>query len=602
MPKKNGAMFSDARMLNDGSFTTPQGNLVQTLYVDLSGALPLGGFSVAKASEPRFDLRTTKTIRLSRPGVFRSTGEVLVKDEQEGRARTSTTETVQESAGEEELDRRTRALNAAMRLGHTKMSATGTTRAARTKTAAATVTHGKDGLIYCTSLWPGPHEENAWRRTFPDSYTSVARIYRPTQFAQALGFEVCEHIGAAGKPAPTRATFHGFRTVEVERTSQIVLHGPVVYVEDPYRHIAETEHEAGWARICSMIFVKSRDYAAQKEYRFALLSIRPEVGEVVDLPVSGMLMDCLLPVRSPATGADAPVTVSPEESEGGKEVETSRSYTYRRRVAKRETGNWRVGEEDDSGRETEEVVEETVTSPEEVPEPFPVEEKQPDVIVFHQVGERYRFVHNAYRDEETRRWRIETLRENPAIVTDAGSFPEALEIPPEVRFDSVEERPVHPGFVLELCLSPSAPRPPLEHQGLRRCSRAEVDHVQACGQSLGRAVELLDGVERERAAASVWYAFRFIQDLVGLFGPIVRTVCVIRECVAVVELEPAPLSNAVAWATFSGTGTYTVYVHRGKVEELVFPGRFLRAGPISESTYLEALRDNGWGLKDRGLG
>ena len=269
-------------------------------------------------------------------------------------------------------------------------------------------------------------------------------------------------------------------------------------------------------------------------------------------------------------------------------------------MAKRETGNWRVGEEDDSGRETEAVVEETVTSPEEVPEPFPVEEKQPDVIVFHQVGNAYRFVHSAYRDEETRRWRIETLRENPAIVTDAGSFPEALEIPPEVRFDSVEERPVHPGFVLELCLSPSAPRPPLEHQSLRRCSRAEIDHVQACGQSLGRAVELLDGVERERAAASVWYAFRFIQDLVGLFGPIVRTVCVIRECVAVVELERAPLSGAVAWATFSGTGTYTVCVHRGKVEELVFPGRFSRAAPISESVYVEALRNNGWGLKDRG--
>ena len=142
----------------------------------------------------------------------------------------------------------------------------------------------------------------------------------------------------------------------------------------------------------------------------------------------------------------------------------------------------------------------------------------------------------------------------------------------------------------------------MEHQGLRRCSRAEIDHVQACGQSLGRAVELLDGVERERAAASVWYGFRFIQDLVGLFGPIVRTVCVIGECVAVVELERAPLSGAVAWATFSGTGTYTVYVHRGKVEELVFPGRFSRAGPISKSTYVEALRENGWGLKDRGRG
>ena len=78
--------------------------------------------------------------------------------------------------------------------------------------------------------------------------------------------------------------------------------------------------------------------------------------------------------------------------------------------------------------------------------------------------------------------------------------------------------------------------------------------------------------------------------------------CLIRECVALVELERAPLSGAVAWATFSGTGTYTVYVRRGDVEELVFPGRFSRSGPISEGTYAEALRENGWRLKDRGSG
>ena len=96
-------------------------------------------------------------------------------------------------------------------------------------------------------------------------------------------------------------------------------------------------------------------------------------------------MDCLLPVKSPTAAAEARVTVSPEESEGGEKIETSRSYTYRRRVAKRETGNWRGGGED-SGRERDEMVEEAVMSPDEVPEPFPVEEKQPDVIVFHPGG------------------------------------------------------------------------------------------------------------------------------------------------------------------------------------------------------------------------
>ena len=116
----------------------------------------------------------------------------------------------------------------------------------------------------------------------------------------------------------------------------------------------------------------------------------------------------------------------------------------------------------------------------------------------------------------------------------------------------------------------------------------------ACHQSLGMAVDLLKGVDQERAAASVWYASRFVLDLVSRFGAIVKTVCVIRECVAVVELKRAPFSGAVAWATFSGTGTYTLYVDHGNVEELVFSGRFSRARPMSESTVVDLLRDNGW--------
>ena len=407
------AIFPDARMLNDGGFTTPQGNLVQSNYVDLSGALPLGGFSLAKASEPRFDLRTTGTVRLSRPAVFRTQGEILVRDDQEGEVRTAARETVEESGEQADLERRTRALSAAMRLGHTKMSVTTKVKAERTNNATAKVTFGKDWLIYCTSIWSAPDEKEAWRRTFPDGYTSVAQIYRPTQFAHALGFAICEHVGATGKPGPTRGTFLGFRTVEVERISQIILHGPVLYVDDPYRCIEEAEK--GWAQICSMIFVKSREYAAQKEYRFAAMSIRSEVGAVVDLPVSGMMRDCLEPMNTPLVTADQQVKITADESETQEKRETSRGYIYRRRVVKRQTGNW-GGDEETEGREREEIVEETVTAPDEVPDPFPSEVKEPDVIIFHQVGSRYRFEHHGYWNEETERWRMKTLRENPAIV------------------------------------------------------------------------------------------------------------------------------------------------------------------------------------------
>ena len=603
MPQKSEPVsFPDALMLNDGGFTTPQGNLVQLNYVDLSGALPLEGLTLAKASEPQFDLRATGTIRLSRPSVFRTTGEVLVTDYQEGQARTETRDTVEEHEEQEELDRRTRTLNAAMRLCHTKLSVNATAKTKQTETASANVTFGKDYLIYSTSILPKPDEEEAWRRTFPYSYTSVARIYRPGQFAQALGVAICEHVGASGKPAPMTGTFDGFRTVKVERISQMVLHGPVLYVDDPYRCIKEADE--GWAKICSMIFVKSRKYAAQKEYRFATLSIRPEVGDVVDLPVSGMMWDCLEPVNTPATATPDPqVSIAEDATKTAGKRETSGGYTYRRRVVKRQTGNWGKDEEA-AGREKEEIVEETVTSPDEVPEPFQSEQKQPDIIIFHQVGSRFRFVHHAYRSEETERWHIEILRENPAIVDDPrlGRPPAGLEVPEDVRFELVEDHPVHPEFILNLCLNPSVPKPPLEYLPLRRFSPPDVGHAMACYRSLGMAVDQLEGVEQERAAASAWYAFRFVLDLVGRFGPIVKSVCVIRESVAVVELERAPFSESVAWAAFSGTGTYTLYVDRGGVEELVFPERFSRAGPMSETTFVEILRENGWVLRDPGQG
>ena len=588
--------FPDALMLNDGGFTSAQGNLVQTNYVDLSGTLPMACVTLAKVSEPRFDLRTIGTIRLSRPSVFRTTGEVLVKDEQEGQARTETRHTVEEPE-DGELDRRVRALRAGISLGHTKMSVKdATAKATRTNRTSAKVTFGEDWMIYSTSVWPEPDEEEAWRQTFPDGYTSVTRLHRPAQFALALGFAICEHVGVGGKPAPMTGTFHGFRTVKVERTSQMVLHGPVLYVDDPYRCI-ETAEE-GWPQICSMIFVKSRAYAAQKEYRFATLSIRADLGEVVDVPVSGMMRDCLESVNAPLVGTDAQVAITEDTTETPGKRETSRSYRYRRRTVKRQTGNW--GNEEGKGREKEEIVEETVTSPEEVPEPFPSEQKRPDVIIFHQVGSRYSFQHHAYWNEETVRWRIETLRENPAIVENPrlGKPPAGLEVPDDLRLNVVDAPPADPEFILDLCLNPRVPWPPVEYPPLKRFSASEVGHAMASYWSLAMAVSRVDGAEQEKAAASAWYAFRFVLDLVGSFGAIVKSVCVIEECVVVVDLERAPLTGAVAWATFSGTGTYTLYVDRGNVEELAFPGQFSRAGPISEATLVESLGENGWALKN----
>ena len=587
--------FPDAVMLNDGGITSPQGNLVKAIYVDLSGTHPTGGVTLAKVSEPQYDLRTTGTVHLSRPGVFRTTGEVLIKDDQEGEARTEIQDTV-EKPEDRDLDRRVQALRAGVRLGRSGLSIKSAT-ATSSRTKSAKVTFGRDWLIYSTSIWPDEEEQEVWRRTFPDRYTSVVRLYRPSQFAFALGLGICEHVGVSGNPAPMTATFHGFTKVTVERSAQMVLHGPGLYVEEPYETIGRAED--GWPQVCSMIFVKSRAYAAQKEYRFAVLSIPENVGEVVDLPVSGMMQDCLKPVKTPLAVSEPEVAFEEDGSKTPGKRETSKSYTYRRRTVKRKSVNWGHGKE--AGREKEEIVEEMVTSSEEVPAPFPSDQKQPDVVIFHQIGSRFRFRHDAYRAEETKRWRIETLQENPAIVEKPrlGKPPPELELPEDLRFDVVDGPPVPPEFILDLCLNPSMPRPPGEYPRLRRLTGPELGHAIGSYWSLTMALGLIGGIDQERAAASGWYAFRFVLDLVTWFGAIVKSVSVIDECVVVVELESAPSTGAVAWATFSGSGTYTLYVDRGGVQELVYPAKFSRAGPISESTLVETLSKHGWSPKKR---
>ena len=597
---KGRTTFPKARIVSEGFFRTPQGDYVQTVFVDLSGQLQGNAVCLAKASEPQFDLATTSSIRLSRPGVFRKTGEVLVRDEQEGQAQTSTSETIEGTTDEsDQLHERVKAINVALQLGQTKMSLNAKKKKERTSTASSAVTFGRDWLIYCNSINPA-EEEKEWRRTFPEGYTNIAHIHRPTQFAQGLGLGVCEHIGVNGKPEPVRGAFFGFRTVEMHRKVQLVLHGPVLYVDDPHRCISEAE--AGWESLCAMILVKSREYAAQKEYRFAMLSVKPEVGDVFDLPVSGVLRDCLLPVTYPEnTSVPDSAVVSIDDSPDPKVKVSKSGYTYRRRIRRteREWSNWgRGGEETD--RSGEEVIEETVKSPDKIPEPFPAqEERQPDVIVIQQLGGRYQWIHEAYRQEEIENWRIKTIREN-ALERD-GSVgrvrPQALSVPAGVRYEALEEHPVDPRLVLDLCLNPSVPKPPMTYEGLARCNWSEIGQALACGRSLGMAVDLLKDVEQDRAAASAWYAFRFILDLVSLFGPVVKSVCVIRECVAVVDLERAPFLGAVAWATFSGTGTYTLYINDGNVENLWFAGQLSRAGSICPGTYIDKLQEYGWNRK-----
>ena len=162
----------------------------------------------------------------------------------------------------------------------------------------------------------------------------------------------------------------------------------------------------------------------------------------------------------------------------------------------------------------------------------------------------------------------------------------------------LDELPTDPRFVLKLFFNPSVPMPPMYSERLARCNRIEMEYALACLYALNGAVSRLNGEDQERAAASALYAADFIVDLVSWFGRIVESTCIFQEeCLAVVEFKHAPLSRAVGWATFSGTGSYTLYVHHGTMEEIMYPFNFLRANQMSLSPYVEVLKKHGWPLK-----
>ena len=602
MPNKT-RLFPNARYMGEGSCLSPSGALVNTSFIDLGGSLSTQDVRIAKLSKPEHGIETAASLRLSCPQEFRNKGEVLLRDPQEGRVNTASSQTVDTTRKEEadDLQRRVDALNVAARLNKTVVNLKGSQNRTKSHWTDSSISFGKEWLIYCTTIYGSDNCEDNWRGVFPESYTCSSIIHRPTQFAQALGMSVCEHVGACGKPSTGSYSLTNFLSVEMERISLFVVHGPTLYVDNPYDYLSEAK--AGWETLCAMIFLKSREHAGEKEYRFAALPIPQITGSVVYLPVSGTMRDCLIPPVSlnlpPPTSE--PVVV-PEEGEVEVTVTpTTPKYTYRRRVTRTKRSSLNAGKgETEDRKEEQEVVEETVVSPEEVREPFPnEEEKTPDVIIFHQYGTSVQYIHEAFRDVETERWRVETVRRRDLdgnAVTDV-EWPEHLSVPSELAYEGREALPWAPELILEYCLDPSRPRALGNYDGAKDWTVEEFGHVLACRRSLKIAVELVPELQRERAAASAWYALGFVADLVSEFGPIVRTVCIIREAVAVVELSRARFSGAVGWLTFSGSGAYTLYIRKGDAEEFTLPGRFTRAHPIGRGIYADALHQSGWHRK-----
>jgi len=281
-------------VIGEGHFLDSYDNLISSHYVDLRHSkdrVPIS--TLIKGCRREHALESCATIRISKPAQFRGFGEGLIRDPGE----MFYSRTLNEYEVVNDPDHLTRArlrddeLNRAGELLETGIRTT-TKSTKRSHRSWKSQTYGKNGWIYCTSIEPISEQGKAkWRKTLPKEYDHTSHIYRPREFAKALGLMVAEECSPQGKECPMTSSFGNLERVQTTHRSQAIYHGPVIYVDDPYSFVAEEISED--LRFLLSMFVKCSEYRDQKEYRFVIHAEEEPSEMYVDLKIGQALLGSL---------------------------------------------------------------------------------------------------------------------------------------------------------------------------------------------------------------------------------------------------------------------------------------------------------------------
>ena len=576
-------MEDDMVWVNEGFVLNDAEHIIMTSYIDLrppGNRTPITG--LIRGCERKYALEDCETIMVSTPSRFREYGEELILDVQEGLAREESVVTTQDTAVESTRQRAVSQLNEALELLDTSMRLTHSESNTKTNTdtASKSFTYAKEWWVFCTSLQPATDDWEAWSGTLPKDYDHVSVIGQPAKFAQALANMVADQLGPRLSEGSMTNSTGGVETEETKHKTQWVLHGPVVYTDSVYNlleGITNSEH-----RIAAQMFVKGREYAAQKEYRFVILNEGAE-EETVILQISGMMRDALKQTdhglirhaRVPLTsGADLGTESPLGNSEGPKPI--AKQATARKRSAKRE--EWRFEARGPDG----EVLSSDGGLRESVREQTVIWSQESEGDESHEP------THNGQGDHETE----EPLSTpDPLDSTgDPGNEQCDEEIAKELALDEFElderhseyDEPAIPvrtvtGRVYksfeEMLSDPAYPMSPAG-----KVWQEDVNTPDEITKTY-RAIDVLDmkmkDIEerfRQDIASAGWYAMLCIRNIYGRLGDIVDTVSIERERFVVIRLKEDEVLNVRARIVIAPSGAYAYSLYSPKEEQLGYGG------------------------------
>ena len=247
------------------------GNVIMPIFVDFrdpSHRQPVA--TLIKGCRQEYAIETSRRILISKSDRFRKFGENLIWDPAEAHASISDIlfEAVDDPHDLDEARQHDQALDRSSELAGFPATHT-TTSTRRTRTHTSSMTTGKNGWIFCTSIEPTNDSEWAlWRETLESDYDHVSYIHRPREFARALGSMVAEQLGAQGNQSPLTHSFMGEVIARTNHTMQMIIHGPVIYVDDVYTLINEVASPL--EKMFLPLFAKETRFSSQREYRFVI--------------------------------------------------------------------------------------------------------------------------------------------------------------------------------------------------------------------------------------------------------------------------------------------------------------------------------------------
>ena len=265
--------------LNEGFSLDHDSNMVSTIHVDFrmpDERSPIG--AVVKYGQAKYAIEHSGTIQLTRPPYFRKEGETLIYDKGEGLVTKKTVARREAPAAVQ--DAWIQLLGdvvekAAESVGLTVLSKSITLKdAIITVTDQHTIEWGKrDFWLLCTVMEPtSDAQSRALLESLDPDYDHESYIPSARTFAQMLGRAYVEQYGAPyDAEDPFEHTVDGVFVGNTYHCKLGVIHGPVVYVDDPYvACTAAMSAQSSMVRTMLPIFVKHKDYSDQREYRFVI--------------------------------------------------------------------------------------------------------------------------------------------------------------------------------------------------------------------------------------------------------------------------------------------------------------------------------------------